>query len=101
MDTTKGTPLGSRWAILTTCRSIIWLVAAYDVYCCQWLTPDMELNPVARHIMVEYSLWHMIGLKIVGTWIVTELLRFLPVSCSLGVTAFMIWLLGFLTGVFS
>lgn len=56
---------------------------------------------MARYLMEEYSLWHMISLKIIGTYIATELLRYLPVVCSLGVTAFMIWLLGFLTGVFS
>jgi hypothetical protein len=86
--------------IINLCRSIIVLVTAFDVYCCQWLTVEDEVNPMARYIMEEYSVWHLIGLKIVGTFIVTEFLRFLPMTCALGVASFMVWLLGLLTGVF-
>jgi hypothetical protein len=80
--------------------TFIWLVTAVDVFCCQWLTPDVELNPMAKWILVNYSVWHLISLKIVGTHIVTMILKYLPIYYSVGVSLFMAWLLGVLSGVF-
>lgn len=65
----------------------IWLITAIDVWCCQFLTPDMELNPLARIIMVNYGLWTMIGFKVFGTWVATEWLRHLPLYFSVIVAA--------------
>lgn len=61
----------------------IWLMTAIDIWCCQWLTPETELNPLARIIYVNYGIWSMIGLKVFGTWVVTEWLRYLPIYFSL------------------
>lgn len=55
----------------------IWLVTAYDIWCCQWLTLDQELNPQARAIMMMGGVWGLVVCKVMGTFIVTELLRVL------------------------
>lgn len=78
----------------------IWVATAIDTFCCQWLTPETELNPIARWVLVNYSVWYLIGAKIVGTAIVTEMLRYLPMVYTVGVSLFMTWLLGVLYGVF-
>lgn len=80
------------------CILIIWLVTAYDVYCCQWLTPETELNPVARSLMIEYGVWAMVAFKIIGTYIATEWLRVLPTLFAVLAAALMLLLLGVLTG---
>lgn len=80
--------------------AFIWLVTAIDIFCCQWLTPDVEVNPIARWILVNYSVWYLIGAKVIGTFIVSEILRYLPLVYSAGVSLFMAWLLGVLYGVF-
>jgi drug/metabolite transporter superfamily protein YnfA len=56
----------------------IWLVASFDVWCCQFLTADQELNPLARIIMVQGGVWLMVSCKVFGTFLVTEWLRRLP-----------------------
>ncbi len=80
--------------------AFIWFVTAADIFCCQWLTPEAEANPMARWILVNYSVWHPVGLKVIGTFVVTEILRYLPIVYSVGVALFMAWLLGVLYGVF-
>lgn len=52
---------------------IIWLVTAYDIYCCQWLVD--EQNPQAAWIIEHCGLWPFISIKIIGTAIATEWLR--------------------------
>jgi len=77
----------------------IWLVAAYDIWCSQWLTPSDELNPIARFIMVNFGIWTMVACKVVGTYIATEWLRYLPTYYSIIVAVLMSVLLLILTGV--
>lgn len=74
----------------------IWLATAIDVWCCQFLTVEGELNPLAKLILVHWGVWTLIGLKIVGTWVATEWLRYLPVWYSVTVAAGMAALLSFL-----
>lgn len=92
-----------RTAIITTCIGLIWIVTAVDVWCCQWFVDEsfqnMELNPAAKYIMQEYGVWTLIALKIVGTWLVTESLRYLAAFYSLIIAGFMLVLLLVLTGV--
>lgn len=61
----------------------IWLVTSIDVWCCQFLTPAAELNPLARIIYVNFGIWTMIALKVFGTFLVTEWLRRLPLYYSI------------------
>lgn len=55
----------------------IWLVASVDIWCCQWLTVDTELNPLARQFIIYFGLWGFAGWKVFGTFLVTECLRHL------------------------
>ena len=80
---------------------IIWIVTAIDIYCCQWLTPETELNPVAREILIQYGVWHLVAWKVIGTYIATEWLRALPTYFCLIAAGGMLMLLGVLTGVFA
>lgn len=57
--------------------SWIWLVTAVDVWCCQFLTPQGELNPLARFIIIHAGLWTLVALKVFGTFLATEMLRHL------------------------
>jgi hypothetical protein len=77
----------------------IWLVTAGDIWCCQFLTADQELNPLARIIMVNFGLWTMIACKVVGTFIVTEWLRHLPLYFSVIISVVMLALVLVLSGV--
>lgn len=67
----------------------VWLITAFDIYCCQYLTPDVEMNPLARIIMVNFGVWVMVACKVFGTFLVTELLRRLHIAYTLFVTALM------------
>lgn len=60
----------------------IWLATAIDIWCCQWLTVDAELNPIARFIMIQGGVWGLVAAKVVGTWVVTEWLRYLHIGYS-------------------
>lgn len=56
----------------------IWLVTAFDIWCCQFLdNPMHELNPLARWVMMEYGLWTMVAAKVIGTFLATEIMRHL------------------------
>lgn len=95
--TTKATPTASLLVIVSILY--IWVVTAIDCFCCQWLTPETELNPIAQWILIHYSVWYLIGAKIIGTAIATEFLRSLPVMYSLFLAGGMTVLLGVLSGV--
>lgn len=77
----------------------IWLVTAFDIWCCQWLTPDTELNPLARIIYVNFGIWTMVACKVVGTFIVTEWLRHLPFYYTVIISFVMVALVLVLCGV--
>lgn len=55
--------------------AFIWIVTAYDIWCCQWLTPSGELNPIARLVLIYGGVWTLVSLKVIGTFLVTETLR--------------------------
>jgi len=59
----------------TVLLTVVAAVAAYDVYCCQWLTPEYELNPLFRLIMVQWGLWVAVGCKVFGTFLALEILH--------------------------
>jgi hypothetical protein len=69
----------------------IWLVTAVDVWCCQFLTPAYELNPLARLIIIHGGLWTLVAAKVFGTFLATEILRnlalFYTVVIALGEAA--------------
>lgn len=74
----------------------IWLVTAYDIYCCGVLTASGELNPIARYILVHYGMWKLLGLKVFGTYLATEWLRHLPTYFSVIIAlamAGLLWIL--------
>jgi hypothetical protein len=77
----------------------IWLATAIDVRCCQFLTPEMELNPLAGYILTHWGVWSLVALKIVGAWVATEWMRYLPLYISIIVAITMAALLLFLAGV--
>jgi hypothetical protein len=77
----------------------IWLATAIDIWCCQFLTPETELNPLARIIYVNLGLWAMMGFKVFGTWVATEWLRYLPTYFSIIIAFLMAVLLLVLAGV--
>jgi len=77
----------------------IWLAAAFDIWCCQFLTPETELNPLARIIYVSFGLWTMMACKVVGTFIATEWLRYLPMYYTVIVSLLMLLLVLVLCGV--
>ena len=78
---------------------LIWLITAFDIWCCQVLTVDQEMNPLARIIMANFGVWTMVSCKVVGTFIVTEVLRHLPLYYSIIIAATMVGLVLVLTGV--
>jgi hypothetical protein len=77
----------------------IWLVTACDIWCCQFLTPENELNPLARILMVNFGVWSMVACKVFGTWVVTEWLRHLPLYFSVIIALGMLTLALVLCGV--
>jgi hypothetical protein len=77
----------------------IWLVTAIDIWCCQWLTPEIELNPLAAWILVTGDVWTLVAAKIIGTFIATELLRWLHIGYSIAIASTMLLLLLVLSGV--
>lgn len=82
--------------LVTLGIGFVWLVTAYDVVCCQYLTAETELNPLAAEIIRRSDIWTFVGLKIVGTFLATEMLRVLHPWYLVGVVAFEAWLLWFL-----
>ena len=91
-----------RIPVLKTCLiGFIWLVAAVDIWCCQWLTPDAELNPLARWILAEHGVWSLVAAKVLGTWAATEALRYLHLAYSVGIALLMLVVLLILSGVIS
>lgn len=56
----------------------IWLVTALDIWCCQFITtPEYELNPLARFIIVHAGVWTLVAFKVFGTFLATEIMRHL------------------------
>jgi len=55
----------------------IWLVTSFDIWCCQFLVPEYELNPLARFILVHAGIWTLVALKVFGTFLATEIMRYL------------------------
>lgn len=53
----------------------IWLVTSFDIWCCQFLVPEYELNPLARLILVHAGIWTLVALKVFGTFLATEIMR--------------------------
>lgn len=88
---------------ITFCIGIIWIVTAIDIWCCQWFADpsfhNMEMNPICKLILQEQGVWTLIALKVVGTWIVTETLRYLKTFYSAIIAAAMLLVLSVLTGV--
>ncbi|MHC4704405.1 MAG: hypothetical protein ACYTFQ_27960 [Planctomycetota bacterium] len=41
--------------IRTHLLGFIWIAAAIDIWCCQFLTPADELNPLARWLLVQHG----------------------------------------------
>lgn len=76
----------------------IWLATAIDIWCCQWLTIETELNPLARYIMMQGGVWGLVAAKVVGTWVVTEWLRHLHIAYSVIVASVMLATLAILGG---
>ena len=76
----------------------IWLAVAVDIWCCQWLTADAELNPMVRTILVSHGVWTLVATKVVATFAVTELLRYLRLIYSIGVAGAMLALILILSG---
>jgi hypothetical protein len=83
----------------TLLLGFIWLVAAIDIWCCQWLTVEGELNPMARFILAEWGVWTLVSVKVMGTWVATELLRRLHIGYTAAISALAIVLLLILGGV--
>lgn len=77
----------------------IWLVTAIDIWCCQWLTVETELNPIARIIYSNFGIWSMVSCKVLGTYIATEWLRHLPFYFSVILSLVMLLLLLVLLGI--
>jgi hypothetical protein len=63
--------------IKVTLIAWIWLVTSIDIWCCQFLEPRYELNPLARLILVNYGVWTLVAAKVFGTFLATELMRHL------------------------
>lgn len=79
--------------------AFIWAVTCLDVWCCQWLQVQFELNPLARWIMLaggDGGLWVIVAARIAGTALSVEIARLFcrPVIYSLVITQ--IICLGFL-----
>jgi hypothetical protein len=76
--------------------AIIWFVSAFDCWCSQWLSAETELNPMAASIIVASSVWTLVAMKIIGTFIATELLRHLHWGYAAFIALFQIGLAFFL-----
>ena len=78
-------------AFLRIAFAWIWLVTAYDIWCCQWLTLDQELNPQAQIVWIVFgnSVWAVVVWKVIGTFIVTEILRVLHKYFTVGIMSAM------------
>lgn len=85
--------------IRTHLIGFIWIATAIDIWCCQFLTVDAELNPLAAMIMDNWGVWSLVAAKVVGTWVVTEWLRYLHIAYSYAIAITMLALLLFLGGV--
>jgi hypothetical protein len=85
--------------IRTHLLGFIWIAAAIDIWCCQFLTPADELNPLARWLLVQHGVWGLVSAKVVGTWIVTEWLRHLHIGYSVAVASVMLATLLVLGGI--
>lgn len=77
----------------------IWGVASYDLYCCQWLMPMDEMNPLARLILVSGGVWLMVAVKVFTMFMMTEWLRYLPLYFTIIIAVVQGVLLLVLTGV--
>lgn len=76
--TTAGSSATISSAVKVALIGWIWAVTAIDIWCCQFLEPRYELNPLARLILVSYGVWTLIALKVFGTFLATEIMRYLP-----------------------
>jgi len=89
--------------VRTLLTGFIWIVTAIDIWCCQWLADpcfyEYEKNPLARLILVNGGVWTLVALKVVGVWIATEWLRYLPIAYTYFTACLMTGLLLVLTGV--
>lgn len=68
--------------------AFIWAVTCYDIYCCQWLLIQLELNPLARWIMQaggDRGVWMLVAARVAGTAITTEAARLMyePIMATL------------------
>lgn len=88
-----------RHIVQTHLIGFIWLATAIDVWCCQWLTVGAELNPLASFILTQWGVWTLVAAKVVGTWIVTEWLRYLHIGFSFLIAGVMLTTLLILGGV--
>jgi len=86
-------------ALRTSLIGFIWLATAIDIWCCQYLTAETELNPLARWILLHYDVWTLVAVKVMGTWISTEALRHLRISYTIAIALVMLALLLVLSGV--
>lgn len=77
----------------------IWIVTAVDIWCCQFLTLETELNPVARLIMASFGVWGLIAAKVIGTYVATEWLRHLHIRYCYAVAFIMLLLIMVLGGI--
>ena len=76
----------------------IWLVTCFDIWCCQWLTLETELNPLAKAVMSFGGVWFLVSCKVFGTYLATELLKILPAFYTYIISIFMFALLLVLAG---
>lgn len=53
-------------------------MTSVDIWCCQFLEPRYELNPLARFILANYGVWVLVAAKVFGTFLATEIMRHLP-----------------------
>lgn len=84
---TATTPAIRKATTTTTIKTLliawIWLVTSLDIWCCQFLhSPEGELNPLARLIMVTWGVWTLVALKVFGTFLATEIMRHLALRYS-------------------
>lgn len=96
------TKIPQRFATVTSVNFVrlvliywVWVVAAIDVYWTihnQDLMIEVEKNPMALWIIEGYGIDMLCGLKVVGTLVVTEILRRARMPIVVGVAAFQTWL---------
>lgn len=73
----------------------VWVVTAIDVYWTihnQELMVEVEKNPMALWIIVGFGIEALCAAKVVGTMVVTEILRRARMPIVVGVAAFQTWL---------